>query len=129
MRLHMDGWALGKTKVFLKYYHVEYLAKLYEEQVRQVVLVQACVRAWLARVRFRRARAQREAREASEALREAQRQSALTLQRYVRGWIERRRAHEQLEEARAQRQRQPAVIVPSFAGPPSKKGECSVYAH
>lgn len=34
VRLHMDGWALGKTKVFLKYYHVEYLAKLYEEQVR-----------------------------------------------------------------------------------------------
>ena len=33
VRLHMDGWALGKTKVFLKYYHVEYLAKLYEEQV------------------------------------------------------------------------------------------------
>lgn len=33
VRLKMDGWALGKTKVFLKYYHVEYLAKLYEEQV------------------------------------------------------------------------------------------------
>lgn len=33
IRLKMDGWALGKSKVFLKYYHVEYLAKLYEEQV------------------------------------------------------------------------------------------------
>lgn len=52
-RLKMDGWALGKTKgnfvfnlmeklkalhllsslVFLKYYHVEFLAKLFEEQV------------------------------------------------------------------------------------------------
>ena len=29
----MDGWALGKTKVFLKYYHVEYLTKMYEKQV------------------------------------------------------------------------------------------------
>jgi hypothetical protein len=33
VRLKMDGWALGKTKVFLKYYHVEYLSKLYEDQV------------------------------------------------------------------------------------------------
>lgn len=32
-RLKMDGWALGKTKVFLKYYHVEFLGKLFEEQV------------------------------------------------------------------------------------------------
>ncbi|KAE8752070.1 hypothetical protein FOCC_FOCC001232, partial [Frankliniella occidentalis] len=101
VRLHMDGWALGKTKVFLKYYHVEYLAKLYEEQVRQVVLVQACVRAWLARVRYRRALAHR------EAVREAQRQSALTLQRYVRGWIERRRVHElEAQAARAHAQAQ-----------------------
>lgn len=41
VRLHLDGWALGKTKVFLKYYHVEYLAKLYEEQVG--VVVRACL--------------------------------------------------------------------------------------
>lgn len=34
VRLKLDGWALGKTKVFLKYYHVEFLAKLFEEQVR-----------------------------------------------------------------------------------------------
>lgn len=33
LRLKMDGWALGKTKVFLKYYHTEYLSKLYETQV------------------------------------------------------------------------------------------------
>lgn len=34
LRLKMDGWALGKSKVFLKYYHVEVLARIYEEQVR-----------------------------------------------------------------------------------------------
>lgn len=33
IRLKMEGWALGKSKVFLKYYHVEFLAKIYEEQV------------------------------------------------------------------------------------------------
>ena len=30
----MDGYALGRTKVFLKYYHIEYLAKQYERQIR-----------------------------------------------------------------------------------------------
>jgi myosin-3 len=30
----MDGYALGRTKVFLKYYHIDYLAKQYEKQVR-----------------------------------------------------------------------------------------------
>jgi len=44
----MDGYALGKTKVFLRYYHVEYLSKLYEHQISKVVRVQAVVRRWLA---------------------------------------------------------------------------------
>ncbi|KAG7174088.1 Myosin-IIIa-like [Homarus americanus] len=54
LRLKMDGWALGKTKVFLKYYHVEYLTKIYEKQIRRIIQVQACVRMWLARIRFTR---------------------------------------------------------------------------
>lgn len=33
VKLKLDGWALGKSKVFLKYYHVEFLAKMFEEQV------------------------------------------------------------------------------------------------
>jgi len=52
LRLNMDGWALGKTKVFLKYYHVEYLSKLHEREMRQVVKVQAAIRRWLARIRY-----------------------------------------------------------------------------
>ncbi|KAK2585257.1 hypothetical protein KPH14_009957 [Odynerus spinipes] len=43
VRLKMDGWALGKTKVFLKYYHVEFLSKMYEEQLKKIIMVQACV--------------------------------------------------------------------------------------
>jgi hypothetical protein len=27
VRLKMEGWVIGKSKVFLKYYHVEYLAR------------------------------------------------------------------------------------------------------
>lgn len=78
MRLKMDGWALGKSKVFLKYYHVEVLAKLYEEQVRKVILVQSVVRRWLAKRVVRRRQ-----KEVAE--------SVVTLQRHVRGWLTRRR--------------------------------------
>ncbi|GAB0099464.1 Neither inactivation nor afterpotential protein C [Sergentomyia squamirostris] len=78
VRLKMDGWALGKSKVFLKYYHVEFLSKLYEEQVRKITVVQAYVRRWLARTRYLRTRNRMSA-------------SAVTLQKHVRGWLTRRR--------------------------------------
>lgn len=90
VRLKMDGWALGKSKVFLKYYHVEFLAKLYEEHVRKIVLVQACIRRWLACIHYKRNRMRRS-------------DSALTLQRHVRGWLTRKRFQQMLE--REQRQR------------------------
>lgn len=67
--------------VFLKYYHVELLAKLYEEQLRKIILVQACVRRWLARVHYKRNRVRMS-------------QSAMTVQRYVRGWLTRKRMHQ-----------------------------------
>lgn len=49
IRLKMDGWIIGKTKVFLKYYNVEYLSRLYEQQVKKIVKVQAMMRAFLAK--------------------------------------------------------------------------------
>lgn len=49
VRLKMEGWAIGKTKVFLKYYNVEYLARLYETQVKKIIKVQAMMRAFLAK--------------------------------------------------------------------------------
>lgn len=78
VRLKMDGWALGKSKVFLKYYHVEKLARLYEERIRKVILVQALARRWLAKRLCRKKK-----RELAE--------SVVTLQRHVRGWLTRRR--------------------------------------
>ncbi|XP_058834413.1 myosin-IIIb-like isoform X4 [Topomyia yanbarensis] len=86
VRLKMDGWALGKSKVFLKYYHIEYLSKLYEEHVRKIVLVQACVRRWLAKGRIKREKMARVAL------------SAVTLQKHVRGWLTRRRMNKMLRE-------------------------------
>ncbi|GAB1869950.1 non-specific serine/threonine protein kinase [Camponotus japonicus] len=88
IRLKMDGWALGKTKVFLKYYHVEFLSKLYEEQLRKIIMVQACVRRWLAKIKFKKQKWQFAA-------------SAVTLQRHVRGWLSRKRTEEMLAQKRA----------------------------
>ncbi|BES90901.1 MYSc [Nesidiocoris tenuis] len=71
-RLAMTGWALGKTKVFLKYFHIEFLTKLREEKIKKIVLAQSCIRGWLARVKYKRLRRQLMA-------------SVVTLQRNVRG--------------------------------------------
>ncbi|XP_017859556.1 PREDICTED: neither inactivation nor afterpotential protein C [Drosophila arizonae] len=53
LRLKMEGWALGKTKVFLRYYNDEYLARQYELQVKKVIKVQSMMRALLARKRVK----------------------------------------------------------------------------
>lgn len=75
IRLKMEGWMIGKTKVFLKYYNVEFLSRywfcwwwgrlggrfnapfvlksfssrLYETQVKKIVKVQSMMRAFLAK--------------------------------------------------------------------------------
>ncbi|KAG5313772.1 MYO3A protein, partial [Pseudoatta argentina] len=88
LRLKMDGWALGKTKVFLKYYHIEFLSKLYEEQLRKIIIVQACVRRWLAKLRFKKQKWQFAV-------------SVVTLQRHIRGWLSRKQTEQMLAEKRA----------------------------
>ncbi|XP_043799289.1 neither inactivation nor afterpotential protein C isoform X4 [Apis laboriosa] len=49
IRLKLEGWIIGKTKVFLKYYNEEYLSRLYETQVKKIIKVQCMMRAFLAR--------------------------------------------------------------------------------
>ncbi|XP_046386617.1 neither inactivation nor afterpotential protein C isoform X2 [Ischnura elegans] len=49
VRLKMEGFAIGKSKVFLKYYNEEYLSRLYEIQVKKIVKVQSMMRAFLAK--------------------------------------------------------------------------------
>ncbi|KAH8412845.1 hypothetical protein KR009_006225, partial [Drosophila setifemur] len=53
LRLKMEGWALGKNKVFLRYYNDEFLARAYEVQVKKVIKVQSMMRALLARKRVK----------------------------------------------------------------------------
>ncbi|XP_034180215.2 myosin-IIIb isoform X1 [Osmia lignaria lignaria] len=85
IRLKMDGWALGRTKVFLKYYHVEFLSKMYEEQLRKIIMVQSCVRRWLAKIRFRKQKWQFAV-------------SVVTLQRHIRGWLSRKHLLEEMKK-------------------------------
>ncbi|XP_058879175.1 myosin-IIIa-like isoform X2 [Acipenser ruthenus] len=68
----LDNWVLGKTKLFLKYYHVEHLNLMMKEMIDRIVLVQACVRGWLGAKRYRKMQEKRE-------------QSAVVLQSAYRG--------------------------------------------
>lgn len=64
-------------------------------QVRKIVLVQACVRRWLACARYKHTKWQMA-------------RSVTTLQRYVRGWLTRRHYQEQRRLAEQTRQEQEA---------------------
>ncbi|XP_050306702.1 neither inactivation nor afterpotential protein C [Anthonomus grandis grandis] len=52
IRLKMEGWAIGKSQVFLKYYNEEYLARLYDTQVRKIVKIQSILRGFLAKCKI-----------------------------------------------------------------------------
>nr|XP_025708236.1 myosin-IIIb [Callorhinus ursinus]XP_025708928.1 myosin-IIIb [Callorhinus ursinus] len=56
----LDHWVLGKTKVFLKYYHVEQLNLLLQEVIGRVVVLQAYAKGWLGARRYQRIREKRE---------------------------------------------------------------------
>lgn len=49
VRLKMEGWVIGSSKVFLKYYNEEFLSRLYETQVKKIIKVQSMMRAFLAK--------------------------------------------------------------------------------
>ncbi|KAM3860363.1 myosin-IIIa [Diretmus argenteus] len=71
-RAKLQNWAMGKTKVFLKYYHVEHLNLMMQRTTDRIILVQAYVRGWLGAKRYHQILAQRQ-------------QSALVLQSAYRG--------------------------------------------
>lgn len=60
-------------------------------QVRKVTLVQACVRRWLAKLKYKKSK--------FEAAR-----NAVTLQRHIRGWLTRRKVYALKEQARIQKE-------------------------
>uniref|UniRef100_A0A3Q2XUB6 non-specific serine/threonine protein kinase n=1 Tax=Hippocampus comes TaxID=109280 RepID=A0A3Q2XUB6_HIPCM len=48
-RAKLQDWVLGRTKVFLRYYHVEQLNLLLKEVIARVVVMQAYTKGWLGR--------------------------------------------------------------------------------
>ncbi|NXC11337.1 MYO3A protein, partial [Orthonyx spaldingii] len=83
-KAHLDNWVLGKTKVFLKYYHVEQLNLMRKETVDMIILIQAYVRGWLGSRRYKKIKEQRE-------------QSAIKIQSVARGYLLRRKRKELTE--------------------------------
>ncbi|XP_067418487.1 myosin-IIIa isoform X2 [Emydura macquarii macquarii] len=76
-KARLDNWVLGKTKVFLKYYHVEQLNLMQKETVDRIVLIQAYVRGWLGSKRYKKLKEKRE-------------ESAIKIQSVYRGFVARK---------------------------------------
>ncbi|XP_065805147.1 myosin-IIIa [Labrus bergylta] len=89
----LENSAMGKTKVFLKYYHVEHLNLMVQQATQRIVLLQAYVRGWLGAKRYRR------------ILKERQ-QSALVLQSAYRGHKARKKVNDDKSKAKFE-----AVII------------------
>lgn len=54
IRLKMEGWTIGKTKIFLKYYNEEYLSRLYETHVKKIIKIQSLLRGFLVKCRLKK---------------------------------------------------------------------------
>ncbi|XP_074051174.1 myosin-IIIa [Macrotis lagotis] len=81
----LDNWALGKTKVFLKYYHVEELNLMRKEKVDKIILIQACVRGFLGSKRYKK-------------LQEKRKESATKIQSVARGHLVRKQRKEMAQK-------------------------------
>uniref|UniRef100_A0A2K6V8J8 Myosin-IIIa n=1 Tax=Saimiri boliviensis boliviensis TaxID=39432 RepID=A0A2K6V8J8_SAIBB len=84
----LDNWALGKTKVFLKYYHVEELNLMRKEAIDKLILIQACVRAFLCSRRYQK-------------IQEKRKESAIIIQSAARGHLVRKQRKEIVNEKNA----------------------------
>jgi len=94
----LENWLLGRTKVFLKYYHVEELARLLELHRRKVVTVQTVVRGWLIRRRY-------------AVLRRERQQAAIVIQKHSRGYLARKRFQQELKKARKEKRVKSAIRI------------------
>ncbi|KAF6215406.1 hypothetical protein GE061_010158 [Apolygus lucorum] len=94
IRLKMEGWRLGNTKVFLKYYNEEFLSRLYETQVKKIVKVQSMLRAFLAKRTVAKKKSfSRESSLTAENHSKSlnQDEAATVIQRHIKGYCVRRK--------------------------------------
>ncbi|NWS90183.1 MYO3A protein, partial [Toxostoma redivivum] len=123
-KAHLDNWVLGKTKVFLKYYHVEQLNLMRKETVDMIILIQAYVRGWLGSRRYKKIKEQREQsaikiqsvargyllRKKRKELTETRNKAAITIQSHYRGYKERKVFKSKRESLRKQETENAATI-------------------
>ncbi|NXP38450.1 MYO3A protein, partial [Leiothrix lutea] len=123
-KAHLDNWVLGKTKVFLKYYHVEQLNLMRKETVDMIILIQAYVRGWLGSRRYKKIKEQREQsaikiqsvargyllRKKRKELTETRNKAAITIQSHYRGYKERKVFKSRRESLRKQEIENAATI-------------------
>ncbi|KAK1165684.1 myosin-IIIb-like isoform X2 [Acipenser oxyrinchus oxyrinchus] len=103
-KARLDKWVLGKTKVFLKYYHVEQLNLLLREVIGRVVVMQAYTKGWLGARRYRRLKEKRArcaiiiqsvwrrfvARQILKQLKREREEAAIRIQAAMRGHLARK---------------------------------------
>uniref|UniRef100_A0A8C9ZKS8 non-specific serine/threonine protein kinase n=1 Tax=Sander lucioperca TaxID=283035 RepID=A0A8C9ZKS8_SANLU len=98
----LENWAMGKTKVFLKYYHVEHLNLMVQQATQRIILLQAYVRGWLGAKRYRL---------------EDQTKAAVVLQSNFRGYKERKKFNERKKTmAGAELELPPNAVVEQEGG-------------
>ncbi|KAF6361850.1 myosin IIIB [Rhinolophus ferrumequinum] len=155
----LDHWVLGKTKVFLKYYHVEQLNLLLREVIGRVVVLQAYAKGWLGARRYKRVREKREkgataiqsawrgydARKKFKKISNRRSESALHIQAVLKGSIEHKNSPQAesssghaktssnspsvTEENRYSQAQSSPKVCDVFAGYPNKVAGCLDFAH
>ncbi|NXX88249.1 MYO3B protein, partial [Centropus bengalensis] len=90
----LDNWILGKTKVFLKYYHIEQLNLFLREVIGRVVVMQAYIKGWLGARRYRKVKEKRENSAVTiqkcKEIRNRRTDAAIHIQAAFRGYIVRK---------------------------------------
>uniref|UniRef100_A0A3B4E5A8 non-specific serine/threonine protein kinase n=1 Tax=Pygocentrus nattereri TaxID=42514 RepID=A0A3B4E5A8_PYGNA len=98
-RAKLNNWVLGKTKVFLKYYHVEQLNLLLREVMARVVVLQAYTKGWLGARRYRREKGKRN-------------HGAIIIQSAWRGYV----ARQNLKQIKQEREKAAVRIQSAYRG-------------
>ncbi|XP_049305729.1 neither inactivation nor afterpotential protein C isoform X3 [Bactrocera dorsalis] len=124
IRLKMEGWAIGKTKVFLRYYNDEFLARLYEVQVKKVIKVQSMMRALLARKRMKGGKDPKKAKGVTR-----NDEAATKIQKAFRGYHERQRFQPLVNEKTGQLNEETAVFIRVYAKKWREKSLFQVLLH
>ncbi|XP_026756966.2 neither inactivation nor afterpotential protein C [Galleria mellonella] len=118
IRLKMEGWVLGKTKVFLKYYNEEFLSRLYETQVKKIIKVQCMMRAYLARRKTVKNKAKilhiKEIKK-QQSLNVSEDEAALLIQKAYRGYIVRKAYGPLINKSTGQIDEETARFLKRFA--------------